>query len=124
MPRIRRKTRSDEFTSAAEQAIELADQHARISDQIRHLEAYIASLPSEHAERELDRLETIPPPEDHPSTVEEPSFVHPVTGLAEPPRMIRAHEAAIRAERRKNMLVFFLSVALFSAFVWWLSTTL
>ncbi len=118
MPRIRRKRRAGD--EPALEALELADQQRDLSRRIRDLEHFIADAPGRAAERRLERMETIPRPDELPSA----SFVHPVSGLDYTPRLSRAQAATLRAERRRNMLVFLLAATLFSAFAIWLANAL
>lgn len=122
MIRIRRQKRSEGIDRATDDAAKLADKHRAIASQIRDLEDYITTAPSRDAAEELDRLETIPPPEHYESRER---HIHPVTTVAvEGPRLSRAQQAALLAERRKNMMVFFASAILLGLFVHWLANTL
>ena len=121
MIRVRRQKRPDRHDVPCPDVHDLTDQHRSISSQIRDLEDYIAAAPSRAAALELDRLETIPPPDFYESKV---NHIHPVSALTEAPRLSRGQHAALIAERRKNMAVFFISALLLAVFVHWLANTL
>jgi hypothetical protein len=120
MPRVRRKPKLAPFEEAASAALKLADQHRELTQRIQSLEGFISEAPGRAAERQLDRMETIPAPDELPSE----SYRHPVSGLEYTPRLSRSQAALLRGDRRKNMLVFIITAGLFAAFAFWLSQTL
>jgi len=120
MLRVRRKQGPRAFDEAANTALELADQHRNLTSRIQSLESFISEAPGRAAERQLDRMETIPRPDELPPE----TYCHPVSGLEYTPCLSRSQAAALRGERRKNMLVFLLAAALFAGFALWLSQTL
>ena len=120
MIRVRRRQRSAALDEASDRALELADQQKAISGKIRELEHFISEAPGRAAEAEIDRLETIPPPEE----LTDRQYRHPVTGLDQATRLSRCQAATLRAERRRNMLVFLLAATLFVLFASWLSQNL
>lgn len=120
MSRVRRKPGLPPYQEAASAALELADQHRELTQRIQTLEGFISEAPGRAAERQLDRMETIPPPDELPAE----TYRHPVSGLEYAPRLSRSQAAVIKGERRRNMVVFILSAALFAAFAFWLSQTL
>ena len=118
--RARRRKANDPLHDAASRALKLADDGRELAGKIRELEHFIAEAPSRVARSELDRLETIPPPEA-PRQV---SYRHPVTGLAEAPRLSRAQAAILRSQRFRNMMVFVTAAGLVALFAIWLSAHL
>ena len=120
MYRVRRKQRSGAFSDAAKTALELSDQHKSLAGRISELESFISEAPGRAAKARLDQLETIPAPEE----LRQSTYRHPVSGLEYSPRLSRGQASTLRAERRKNMLVFLLVACLFAAFAYWLSQTL
>lgn len=120
MIRARRKPKPAAFVEAADAALKLADQHRDLTSRIHSLESFISEAPGRAAERQLDRMETIPRPDELPPE----TYRHPVSGLDYTPRLSRAQAAVLRGERRKNMLVFLLAAALFAIFALWLSRAL
>ncbi len=118
MFKVRRKNRTGAFEDAATHALELADEQKLVASKIRELEDFITEAPSRAARTELDRLETIPPPDELTASS---GYRHPVTGLEPEARLSRGQAAVLRSERLRNMLVFIVASAIFAAFAVWLS---
>ncbi len=100
--------------SQAGDARDLDAKQAEIRQDIAALEQFICSAPARAAALDLERLETIPPPEGE-------------CGAAagrRSTRMLRAHSAAIRSRRRRHMMLFLIAAVAFAAFTRWLALEL
>jgi hypothetical protein len=104
---------------AARAALELADEREALNKRIREIEDFVSGSPRRD-EVKRGNLQTIPPPEPESREL----YCHPVASLRSERPLIRRQAAAQLATRRKNMMIFMISAALFAVFVYWISHSL
>jgi hypothetical protein len=114
--KLRKRAKNDAFGETVRNTRELAERHSELSAQIASLESFICEAPARAAEMQLDRMQTIPPPEVFDGV--------PQTSTDEPVRLSRSQVAQIKAIRRRNMIVFLCAATAFGAFAHWLSQVL
>lgn len=108
------RRRTSEIEGSGIAARQLSEKHLELAKQIASLEQFICEAPARAAEAELDRMQTIPPPEELGGDI--------TTRLEpeEPARLSRAQVAELRKHRRRNMLVCLCALGAFALAAHWL----